>query len=74
MTDSTERLTFWFPPVSRGIVTIPKSTTKERIVSNFNTVALDQDDIKKIDQIHESGTERFNDPQWGFDLKWNETK
>lgn len=49
-------------------VVLPKSKTESRIKSNLEgDFKLDQDDIKKIDQLDRKI--RFNDPSGSF--KWN---
>ncbi|MBQ7634734.1 MAG: aldo/keto reductase [Bacteroidaceae bacterium] len=52
----------------RGIVAIPKSAHKERMVQNFNIFdfALTEDDMQRIAAIncHDTGTISFGDPQF----------
>ena len=52
----------------RGIVAIPKSSHKERMVQNMDTFdfSLSDDDMAQISKMnqHDAGTRNFNDPQF----------
>ena len=52
----------------RGIVAIPKSSHKERMVQNMDTFdfTLTDDDMAQISKMnqHDAGTRNFNDPQF----------
>ncbi|ODV98343.1 hypothetical protein PACTADRAFT_31742 [Pachysolen tannophilus NRRL Y-2460] len=56
--------------VSRGVVVLPKSVHKERIIDNLKTITLKDEDIKAIDDISKTTTERVCDPIkfWNYDL------
>lgn len=58
--------------ISRGVIVIPKSVHEDRIRENFASLAvtLDDDDIKKIDEMNENHRfitgERFINPKRGY--------
>lgn len=41
--------------VQRGVSVIPKSSQKERIEENIKLVTLSEDEISKINSVHETG-------------------
>jgi len=53
--------------VQRGTVVLPKSVTKERIISNFRDFELPQDAFEKISSLERH--QRYNFPaRWGYDV------
>ncbi len=61
--------------VSSGRVTIPKSFTPSRILSNTKVIDLTNEDIKEINEIHiKEGIHRFTKPAWGVDLGFEDWK
>jgi len=53
--------------VARGIVSIPKSVTPERIAANTKTIKLTKDDVAALNSIHEKeGIQRLIKPNWGI--------
>ena len=60
--------------VSRGIVPLVKSTSPSRLKSNLQTIELDDDDLKKLNEL--SGQpgkhKRYNTPLFGWDLGFDD--
>jgi len=57
--------------VQRGTSVIPKSTTESRIISNFQDIVLDEEDLKTLKAITEGkAPHRYCDPKdfWGVDI------
>ena len=55
--------------VVRGIVVIPKSVTPSRITENMETTALDESDVKLLNEISKKkGVTRYVYPPFGFDF------
>jgi len=53
--------------VKRGTSVVPKSVTKERIISNFEKIDLTDETFQKLLNL-EKGL-RYNDPvEWGYDM------
>lgn len=52
--------------VQKGVVTLPKSVTPKRIVSNLKTIKLSDEDFDRINNIAKvEGQKRTNFPKWG---------
>ncbi|KAK5265706.1 hypothetical protein LTR99_008844 [Exophiala xenobiotica] len=60
--------------VSRGIVPLVKSTSPTRLKSNLQTVHLDDDDLKKLNELSEQPGKhkRYNTPLFGWDLGFDD--
>ncbi|KAH9022446.1 Aldo/keto reductase [Lactarius hengduanensis] len=56
--------------VYRGYSVIPKSVQKDRIVSNFEQIALSKEDYEKISDIGKNNHVRFGTPM-SFTPKWS---
>jgi len=57
--------------VQRGTSVIPKSTTESRIISNFQDIVLDEEDLKTLKAITEGkAPHRYCDPKdfWGVEI------
>lgn len=59
--------------VYRGYSVIPKSVQKDRVVKNFEQIALSKEDYEKISEIGKHNHVRFNipitySPQWSINL------
>ncbi|KAF9326586.1 hypothetical protein BG006_010014 [Podila minutissima] len=57
--------------VQRGTSVIPKSTTESRIISNFQDIVLDEEDLKTLKAITEGkAPHRYCDPKdfWGIEI------
>ncbi|QIW97281.1 hypothetical protein AMS68_002799 [Peltaster fructicola] len=55
--------------VARGIVVLPKSTTKHRIEENLKVIDLDDSDLQALNKIHQTkGLTRFVYPEFGVNL------
>ncbi|KAM0787883.1 hypothetical protein ACM66B_003933 [Microbotryomycetes sp. NB124-2] len=57
--------------VARKVVVLPKSVTDKRIIDNLKIVALDDDDVEELNNLHKKTTKRFVKPNWGVDLKFD---
>lgn len=55
--------------VNNGVAVLPKSTTKERIISNSKIIALSSTDLAILNNLVVTGnSKRLNTPLWGSDL------
>jgi glycerol 2-dehydrogenase (NADP+) len=54
---------------NKGIVVLPKSVTPSRIEANQKLIALDAEDVQKLDHLAKDGKQRrVNSPPWGTDF------
>ncbi|KAL1798063.1 hypothetical protein ACET3X_004669 [Alternaria dauci] len=59
--------------VNKGVVVLPKSVHKERIVSNKTVIELSDEDIALLDNLAANGkARRINTPMWGWDLGFDD--
>ncbi|KAK4936417.1 hypothetical protein LTR10_022691 [Elasticomyces elasticus] len=60
--------------VNQGIVPLVKSTSPSRLKSNLQTVKLDEDDMKKLNELSEQPGKhkRYNTPLFGWDLGFDD--
>ncbi|KAK4053225.1 hypothetical protein OIO90_003999 [Microbotryomycetes sp. JL221] len=57
--------------VARKVVVLPKSVTDKRVIDNLKIVALDDEDMQALNDLHKQTTKRFVKPNWGVDLKFD---
>ena len=52
--------------MARGVIVIPKSTTKERIKENYDAldITLDEDDINTLSLLEDNSKRAFNPEGW----------
>lgn len=58
----------------RGVTVLPKSVTPSRIESNLKLVPLNDDEMRKLNELSSQPGkhQRFIKPNWGFDLKFDD--
>lgn len=56
--------------VSQGVVPLVKSTSPQRLKLNLKVVKLDDDDLKKLNELNKQPGKykRYNTPLFGWDL------
>lgn len=54
--------------VARGVVALPKSVTPSRIEENFKIIKLSSEQLRALDRLHESGTQRLVYPEFGINF------
>ena len=55
--------------VNKGVAVLPKSTSEQRIKSNFQVISLPKEELEVLDGLAAEGrAKRINTPLFGWDL------